>query len=123
MAYAKAYVKEATPIFVLKPALNAFKAARYISPAKCSEMKPTVTEIDPLQISPCLDLTTALSMDWSQDSAAEDVSAQIHPIYWPSSFWAQQESSISIFCSIVSAKSTCRNYCGVAFPVAKLTSL
>jgi len=51
MAYAKAYVKQATPIFILKPALNAFKAAHYFSPAKCSELKPTATEIDSLQIS------------------------------------------------------------------------
>ena len=47
----KAYVKQATPIFILKPALNAFKAAHYFSPAKCSELKPTATEIDSLQIS------------------------------------------------------------------------
>jgi len=44
MAYAKAYVKQAKPIFILKPALNAFKAAHYFSQAKCSELKPTATK-------------------------------------------------------------------------------
>ena len=70
----------------LKPALNCFKAARYFSPSKCSELRPTVADIDSLRMFPFLDsqpMIDGLKAELpAYLAAAEDVSTEIEPVAW-----------------------------------------
>ena len=70
----------------LKPALNCFKAARYFSPSKCSELRPTVADIDSLRVFPFLDsqpMIDGLKAELpAYLAAAEDVSTEIEPVAW-----------------------------------------
>ena len=70
----------------LKPALNCFKAGRYFSPSKCSELRPTVADIDSLLVFPFLDsqpMIDGLKAELpAYLAAAEDVSTEIEPVAW-----------------------------------------
>ena len=100
VAYAKACVEPAYSYFRtkfnenLKPAVDAFKAARFFSPSKCSELKPTAADIDSLRVFPFLD--TARVIDGLKSelplylAAAEDVSAQADPVAW----WKSHEPGL-----------------------------
>lgn len=68
----------------LKPVVDAFKAARYFSPSKLSELKPTVTDIDQFAHFPFLKpkipmLKAELP---SVVAACEDVHPSVDPIRW-----------------------------------------
>ena len=91
-AYVRSCVQPANNYFKskfdndLKPALNCFKAARYFSPSKCSELRPTVADIDNLRVFPFLDsqpMIDGLKVELpAYLAAAEDVSTEIEPVAW-----------------------------------------
>ena len=92
LAYAKVCVVPAFTYFKskfendLKPTLLAFKAARFFSPPKINEIKPTAADIDSLRAIPYLN--SNLMMDGLKAelplylAAAEDVSPQADPVQW-----------------------------------------
>ena len=100
VAYAKTCVQPAYCYFQtkfdndLKSALLAFKAARYFSPSKFSELKPTASDIDSLRVLPFLDSTPVIDGLKSELpmylAAAEDVSSQTDPIAW----WKSHEADL-----------------------------
>ena len=100
VAYAKTCVQPAYCYFQtkfdndLKSALLAFKAARYFSPSKFSELKPTASDIDSLRMLPFLDSTPVIDGLKSELvlylAAAEDVSSQTDPIAW----WKSHEADL-----------------------------
>lgn len=92
VAYAKSYV---VPVFTdfkskfennLQPAVLAFKAARYFSPPKVNEIKPTAADIDSLRAISFLDTTSTIDGLKAELplylAAAEDVSAQTDVLQW-----------------------------------------
>ena len=91
-AYARSCVQPAYSYFKskfdndLKHAVACFKAARYFSPSKCSELKPGVADIDSLRLFPFLDsqpVIDGLKAELPMYLAAvEDVSTEIDPVSW-----------------------------------------
>ncbi len=97
VVYAKACAQPAYTYFKekfddkLKPALLAFKAARYFSPSKIAELKPTATDIDFI----CSFPSTAVMDDLKSElpmylASAEDVSSHIDPVAW----WKSHEADL-----------------------------
>ena len=70
---------------VISNALQVFKTARYFSPSKISELKPTTSDLDPLQVFPFLD-SEAIEGPKSELphylASAEDVSSQFDVLEW-----------------------------------------
>ena len=69
----------------LKSVVNAFKAARYFSPSKVDELKPTAEDIDTLHSFPFLDITIIDNLKSELPkymAAAEDVSSTVDVISW-----------------------------------------
>ena len=100
VAYAKNCVEPAYNYFCskadndLKPVLDAFKAARYFSPSKFHELKPSAGDIDCLRAFPFLNSSTIIDGLKSEVAAylapAEDVFTQIDPIVW----WKLHETEL-----------------------------
>ena len=98
--YAKACVVPAFTYFKsnfendLKATVLAFKAARYFSPPKVNEIKPTAADIDSLRAIPFLDSTSTIDGLKAELllylAAAEDVSAQTDVLQW----WKSHESEL-----------------------------
>ena len=95
MAYARACVQPAYDYFRLKfdndlkPVLDGFKAARYFSPSKFYELRPTVADvadIDCFRVFPFFDsqpIVNGLKAELpAYLAAAEDVSTEIDPLAW-----------------------------------------
>lgn len=97
MAYAKACVQPAYSYFKLKfdhdlrPALLAFKAARYFSPSKLHELKPTANDLDSLQAFPFFDheIIEGLKSELPLYLAAAEDS--ISPVRQQLYFWGLQQ--------------------------------
>ena len=69
----------------LKPALEAFKAAQYVCPAKVNALKPTTSDIDTIKAFPFVDseaITDLKSELPAYLAAAEDVSEDIDVLQW-----------------------------------------
>ena len=70
----------------LKPVLDAFKAARYFSPSKFDELKPSVADVDSLRTFSFLDSQTIVDSLKTElpayIAAAAGVSTEIDPISW-----------------------------------------
>ena len=89
-AYARSRVQPAYNYFKskfdngLKPALDCFTVAHYFSPSKCSELRPTVADIDRFRVFPFLDSQPMIDCLKAELpaylAAAEDVSAE--PVAW-----------------------------------------
>ena len=63
----------------------AFKGARYFSPAKIHELRPSVSDIDCLRVFPFLDseqVIDALKTELPVYLAAVDVSTDVNPVQW-----------------------------------------
>ena len=91
IAYAKACCVPAYAYFKekfdndLKPVVTAFKAARYFSPSKVNELKPTAADIDGLTAFPFLnsEVIDGLKSELPEYlAAAEDVSDKVDVIWW-----------------------------------------
>ena len=91
LSYAKACVEPAYSYFKtkfdqdLRPTLLAFKAARYFSPYKVHELRPTAGDLDSLKSFPFFDqeIIDGLKSELpSYFAAAEDVSEQVDAIGW-----------------------------------------
>ena len=105
MEYAKSCVKPAYDYFQakfdsasgeLKTVLLAFKAARYFSPSQLNELKPTITDIDYLQLFPFIDanLICRLKVELpTYIAAAEDVSPEVQVADW----WKNHENEIPVW--------------------------
>ena len=110
VAYAKSCVSSAYAYFKskfendLKPAVLAFKAARYFSPSKMYEIQPSAADIDLLTSKPFLNFPALLN-DVKAElpayvAAAEDASTQVDPLQW----WKSHESQLPKWakaCSLV----------------------
>ena len=69
----------------LKPAMDAFKAARYFSPSKLAELTPAAEDLDVLKSLPFLapnDLESLKSELHIYSAAVEDISTSINPLEW-----------------------------------------
>ena len=91
LAYADSCVKPAYDYFKskfendLRPVLLAFKAARFFSPSKISELQPTSLMINDMQVFPFFDsdiIENLKSELQAYLAAAEDVSGTIDTIWW-----------------------------------------
>ena len=98
IAYAKACCVHAYSYFKekfdndLRPIVLAFKAARYFSPSKVNELKPTAVDIDSLTAFPFLnsEVIDGLKSELPEYlAAAEDVSDKVDVIEW----WKSHEES------------------------------
>ena len=98
VAYAKACCVPAYSYFKekfdndLKPIVLAFKAARYLSPSKVNELKPTAIDIDSLTAFPFLnsEVIDGLKSELPEYlAAAEDVSDKVDVIEW----WKSHEEN------------------------------
>lgn len=96
ISYAKACCNTAYSYFKekmdndLQPLVQAFKAARYLSPSKVNELKPTATDIGSFAAFPFLntELLDGLKQELPEYlAAAEDVSDQVDILEW----WRAQE--------------------------------
>ena len=99
MSYAKACVQPAYSYFKskfnndLRPTLLTFKTARYFSPSKVHELRPTANDLDSLQGFPFCDqeIIDSLKSELPLYSpAAEDVSDQVDTVEW----WRVHESDL-----------------------------
>lgn len=100
LAYAESCVTSAYAYFRRKfendlhPVLEAFKAARFFSPHKVTELQPSATDINSLSVIPFLNYPEKLN-DLKSElptylAAAEDISPQVDPVQW----WKSHESSL-----------------------------
>ena len=83
----------------LKPAVEAFKAARYVSPSKVNELKPNASDIYSMRIFPILDsdCVGALKSELpSYLAAAEDVCQNVDIIQW----WKNRADRLSKWSSV-----------------------
>ena len=83
----------------LQPNMNAFKIARYFSPARVNELKPSVTDIDSLSAFPFVtpDLIASLKSELSDYLAeAEDTSDEFDPLKW----WQTHEEKLPTWAEV-----------------------
>lgn len=91
----------------LKPAVEAFKAARYVSPSKVNELKPDASDIDSMRIFPFLDSDCVSALKSKLPSylaAAEDVCENVDIIQWWKNHADRLPKWSSVFLQIVLMK-------------------
>ena len=79
----------------LKDSVEAFKAARYFLPCKINELKPSISDIQFLQLFPFIDSTliSELKLEMAEYvAAAEDVVESVNPLNW----WKAKEENHSL---------------------------
>ena len=102
LTYAENCVKPAYDYFKekfdndLRSTVELFKTARYFSPSKVSELKPTSSDLSSLSAFPCFDSEAIEGMKSELPTylaAAEDVSPQIDPCEW----WKHHSADIPMW--------------------------
>ena len=80
-------------MLIFVKSLLVFKAARFFSPSKFNEIKPTIADIDLLKVSRFFDSATIDGLKSELPAylaAAEDVSSEMDPMMW----WKSRETEL-----------------------------